>query len=291
MAANNLAYQYKTANIIIKIIAINAIIFIVVGLAAFLFDSSQAAITSWFSLPEDLGQLILQPWSLITYSFLHFGFFHILFNMLWLHFFGKFILTLFSEKRFLTVYLLGAFFGGLLFVVSYNVFPAFINSRSFLIGASGAVTAIMVFIATYTPNTAFRIFSWTIKLWQIAAVLFILDLVRLPSSGNAGGLLAHVGGGLFGYVYATQLAKGKDIGLWFEKIIDWVENLLKPRSKKPFKTVHRTKKTTTTRTSKTTGKNDHQKKIDAILDKIGKSGYDSLTKTEKDFLFKAGKEE
>lgn len=290
MATNNLAYQYKTANIIVKLIALNAIIFIVVGLAAFLFGSSQAQLTSWFSLPDDLGQLVLQPWSLITYSFLHFGFMHILINMLWLHFFGKFILSLFSEKRFLTIYLLGAFFGGLLFVVSYNVFPAFSGSRSFLIGASGAVTAIMIFIATYTPNTAFRIFTWTIKLWQIALVLFLFDVIRLPSSGNAGGLLAHVGGGIFGYVYATQLAKGKDIGLWFEKIMDWVENLVKPRSKKPFKTVHRTPKGASDRTTKAKGKDDHQKKIDAILDKIGKSGYESLTKAEKDFLFKAGKE-
>ncbi|HLV40240.1 DUF6576 domain-containing protein, partial [Xanthomarina sp.] len=103
------------------------------------------------------------------------------------------------------------------------------------------------------------------------------------------GLLAHVGGGIFGYVYAVQLAKGNDIGKWFENIMDSIANIFKPRSKKPFKTVHRNKKTTAKppKASKT----EHQKKIDSILDKIGKSSYESLTKAEKDYLFKAGKED
>ena len=147
----------------------------------------------------------------------------------------------------------------------------------------------MDFIATYTPNTQFRIFTFTIKLWQIALFLFLLDLIRIPSSGNAGGLLAHVGGGIFGYIYAIQLAKGNDIGKWFENFMDWIANFFKPRTKKPFTKVHRTAQAPK-RTSKDL-KSDHQKKIDTILDKISKSGYESLTKAEKDFLFKAGKED
>jgi membrane associated rhomboid family serine protease len=247
--------------------------------------------TRWFVLSDDFDTLLFRPWTLITYGFLHFGFLHILFNMLWLYWFGQFVLNLFTGKRLLTVYLLGALFGGLLFVVAYNLFPAFEQSRGFLIGASGAVTAIMVFIATYTPNTEVRIFTFTIKLWHIALFLFLLDLVRIPSSGNAGGLMAHVGGAIFGYIYAIQLAKGHDIGLWFENIMDWVANLFKPRSKKPFKTVHRTKRNTTATAKPNKDKSAHQKKVDGILDKIGKSGYESLTKAEKDFLFKAGKDD
>src|SRR5690554_5256166 len=187
--------------------------------------------------------------------------------------------------------MLGALFGGLLFVLSYNLFPVFEEQQGYLIGASGAVTAIMVFIATYTPNTQFRIFTFTIKLWQIALFLFLLDLIRIPSSGNAGGLLAHVGGGVFGYVYALQLMKGNDIGKWFENFMDWVANLFKPQAKKPFKKVHRTKRPKSKKSASPISKSDKQKRIDAILDKIGKSGYDSLTKEEKDFLFKAGKED
>ena len=127
-----------------------------------------------------------------------------------------------------------------------------------------------------------------VKLWKIGFTMVLLDLLQLPSSDNAGGLIAHIGGALFGYVYAIQLKKGNDIGIWFENFIDLVINLFKPRHKKPFKKVHRTKQAVAKQTKKKTS-NEHQAKIDDILDKIGKSGYDSLTKSEKDFLFKAGK--
>ncbi|MAP53379.1 rhomboid family intramembrane serine protease [Altibacter sp.] len=291
MAANNLSYQFKTASVAIKLIVINLAIFLVVNLVAFLFDIPREQLTAWFVLPDSFGEFILQPWSFLTYSFLHFGFWHLFWNMLWLYWFSNFILNLFSAKRFLAVYLLGALCGGLLYVLSYNLFPVFSNSRGYLLGASAAVTAIVVFIATYTPNTQVRIIFFTVKLWHIAAFFVIKDLVQLPGSGNAGGLLAHLGGALLGYVYALQLAKGNDIGKWFETIMDKVEAWFTPRTKKPFKKVHRTTPHKTARSKKTEDKTGYQKKVDAILDKIGKSGYDSLTKAEKDFLFKAGKED
>lgn len=290
MAANNLIDKYKSANILVKLIVINAIAFFAVYLGSFFLNTSQFYFSRWFVLGDDFGSLLTKPWTLITYAFLHFGFLHILFNMIWLYWFGQFVLNLFTGKRLLTVYLLGALFGGLLFVVSYNLFPVFNESRGYLIGASGAVTAVMIFIATYTPNTAFRLFSFTIKLWHIALFLFVLDLVRIPA-GNAGGILAHVGGAVFGYVYAIQLAKGNDIGKWFENFMDWIANLFKPRTKKPFRKVHRTTQPKSKRSKPKESKSDYQKKIDEILDKIGKSGYESLTKEEKDFLFKAGKED
>src|SRR5690554_3938393 len=196
MAATSLTYKYKTANILVKLIVINIIAFLVVRLGAFFLGLAPGYFSRWFVLSDDLDLLLFRPWTLITYCFLHFGFMHILFNMLWLYWFGQFVLTLFTEKRLLTVYLLGALFGGLLFVLSYNFFPVFESHQGYLIGASGAVTAIMIFIATYTPNTEFRIFTFTIKLWHIAVLLFVLDLIRIPSSGNAGGLMAHVGGGV-----------------------------------------------------------------------------------------------
>lgn len=288
--ANNLSYQFKNANILVKLIAINAAIFLVVYLASFFFGITQGNLVRWFVLPENLNELLLQPWSLITYSFLHFGLWHVLFNMLWLYWFGTIILNLFTPKRLLTIYLLGALFGGLLYVVAYNLFPVFTTTSGSLIGASGAVMAIMVFIATYTPNTEIRIFMFNVKLWHIAVFFLLLDLVQIPTSGNAGGLIAHLGGALFGYVYAVQLAKGNDIGVWFEKGMDWVANLFKPRSKKPFKKVHKTQQPKSSNVTSKTDISDNQKKIDRILDKIGKSGYESLTKAEKDFLFKAGKD-
>ena len=288
---NNLTYQYKNASILLKLIVINALLFLTIYLASFLFGIPQGRLVSWFVLPDDLGSLILQPWSLFTYSFLHFGVWHLVFNMLWLYWFGKIVLNLFNAKRFLTIYLLGGFFGGLFYVIAYNLFPVFTNTSGHLIGASGAVMAIMVFIATYSPNTEMRIFMFTIKLWHIAAFFILLDLVQIPTSGNAGGLLAHVGGAIFGYLYAVQLVKGNDIGKWFENSMDWFTNLFKSRTKKPFTKVHRTARPTPVKPKSKVDKTAHQLKVDGILDKIGKSGYESLTKAEKDFLFNAGKEE
>lgn len=288
MAQGSLAYHWKAQNIAMKLIVINVLLFLVISIGSFLFKIDPEFLTRWFALPEGVMEFMVQPWSFFTYSFLHFDFFHILFNMIWLHFFSRFVLNLFNSKRYLTIYLLGALAGGLMYVLSYNLFPAFQGTQSFLIGASASVTAIMVFIATYTPNTAFRLFKWTIKLWQIALFFFIFDLIRLPAGGNAGGMLAHFGGAVFGYVYARQLLKGNDMGVWFEKILDWFSDLFKTKKQKPFKKVHRNKKSASPKRPPTVS--DHQRKVDVILDKIGKSGYDSLTKAEKDFLFNAGKD-
>ena len=287
MQRQDLVYKFKTLNIANKLIVINIGVFLVFFIASFLFNTSSDVLMQWFVLPEEPIEVLKQPWSILTYSFLHGGFMHILFNMIWLNFFSKFVLNLFSEKRFLTIYLLGALYGGLLFVTAYNVFPVFVSKAGYLLGASASVSALMVFAATYSPNISFRFFMVTIKLWQLAVGLFLLDLFRLGSGTNPGGMLSHIGGGVFGYLYAVQLAKGNDIGLWFEKIVAGVANLFKTRKSTPFRKVHKTPKNTTNKKA-TVVKDDRQIKIDGILDKIGKSGYDSLTKQEKDFLFKAG---
>jgi membrane associated rhomboid family serine protease len=287
MQGQGILYKFKTLNIANKLIVINIAVFLLFFIASFLFNTSSEVLMQWFVLPEEPIEVLKQPWSLLTYSFLHGGFTHILFNMIWLNFFSKFILNLFSEKRFLTVYLLGALYGGLLFVMAYNVFPVFQSKAGYLLGASASVSALMVFAATYSPNISFRFFMVTIKLWQLAVGLFLLDLFRLGSGTNPGGMLSHIGGAVFGYVYAVQLAKGNDIGLWFEKIVASLVNLFKTKKNTPFRKVHRTPKNTSKKKT-TSVKDERQIKIDGILDKIGKSGYESLTKQEKDFLFKAG---
>ena len=287
MQGQDILYKFKTLNIANKLIVINIVVFLLFFIASFLFNTSSDVLMQWFVLPEGPIEVLKQPWSLLSYSFLHGGFMHILFNMIWLNFFSKFVLNLFSEKRFLTVYLLGAFYGGLLFVTAYNVFPVFQSKAGYLIGASASVSALMVFAATYSPNISFRFFMVTIKLWQLAVGLFLLDLFRLGSGTNPGGMLSHIGGAVFGYLYAVQLAKGNDIGLWFEKIVASLANLFKTRKNTPFRKVHKTPKNTSKKKT-TSVKDERQIKIDGILDKIGKSGYESLTKQEKDFLFKAG---
>ena len=289
MNTNNLIGQFKQLSIVLKIIVINTLIFLIFYLGSFFFKLSLSTLVSWFVLPTSFLEIVYQPWSFVTYAFLHAGFWHLFWNMYLLYWFGLYVLNLFTSKRFLTIYLLGAINGGLFYVLAYNLFPVFNNISSNLMGASAAVLAIVIFIATYTPDAMVRIFIFRIKLWQIGLVMVLLDLFQLPSSGNAGGLIAHMGGAIFGYIYAIHLKKGNDIGIWFENFMDLLVNLFKSNKYKHFKQVHKTKQSAPKNTKRNPTTN-HQIKIDRILDKIGKSGYDSLTKAEKDFLFKAGKD-
>ncbi|MEE2771632.1 MAG: rhomboid family intramembrane serine protease [Bacteroidota bacterium] len=302
--SDKLRYKMQTATITEKLIAINVLVFVLFFLIrtiAFLFQTSGDFLMQWFVFPDDPMEFLLKPWSIITYSFLHAGIWHILSNMLILYFSGIYFLNYFSPKRLLNYYFLGVIIGALVYMASYNLFPVFqANGKSYLIGASAGVMAVLIGIATYIPNMRVRLmFLGSIKFWWIAAFLVIVDIVQIPM-GNAGGHFAHLGGAALGYIYTTQLQKGNDIGKWFENLMDGIANLFKPKSERraKMKTVYRNKtqraKTTTSRTSSASSrlnKDEKQKKVDAILDKISKSGYDSLTKAEKDFLFQAGKED
>lgn len=293
MAQGNLQYQFNRLSIAEKLIAINVLVFIVGRLVPFLFRLDEDSITRWFWLPKDFFEFLMQPWSIVTYSFFHGGFGHLFWNMLLIYFIGRIFLNLFDAKRFLNVYFLGVMLGGLFFILGYNVFPAFFGVNMPIIGASAGASAILIFICTYIPNQEVRLIFFNVKLWYIGAFVVLMDLIQLPASGNAGGHLAHLGGALLGYWYARQLTNGTDIGAGFSRFLDSLSNFFKRSEKKgPLKTVYKNKKGSTTATSKEAyNKQSRQKKIDSILDKISKSGYESLSKAEKDFLFQAGKGE
>ncbi len=288
MVNGGLRYQYARLSVSEKLIAINVIVFIIMGLISALIGPN---IENWFALPKDFFDFMVQPWSLVTYSFLHGGIFHILWNMYILYVAGRILLNLFDGKRFLNVYFLGVILGGLLFLLSYNIFPTLVGVNTSLIGASAGVMAVLIFVCTYMPNQEVRLIFFNVKLWQIGLFVVLMNLVQIPLGDNVGGSIAHLGGALLGYVYARQLYNGTDIGEGFSKFVDGLVNLFKKGEKKaPMKTVYR-KQRNTTKTKANYDKQSHQKKIDGILDKISKSGYDSLSKAEKDFLFKAGKED
>lgn len=299
-------YNYSLAGVTERLIAVNVgvfLLFILLGVLAFLFQTGSFVdfIKSWLILPRDPVVLLTRPWTIITYAFMHEGFWHILSNMIILYFSSRFFLTFYSPKRLLNYYFLGAIVGGIFFLLSYNLFPVFQNDRTYtLAGASAAVMAILIGAATHSPNMGIRIFMFTIKLWWIAAFFVLRDLVSIPV-GNAGGHIAHLGGAALGFIYSTQLDKGRDIGAWFENTMDFIVSLFQPSSRKnaPFKKVYRNKAKPQGRRGpfQSTGGNtanqeavDKQKIIDEILDKISKSGYESLSKKEKDFLFNAGKD-
>ncbi|HLV62010.1 rhomboid family intramembrane serine protease [Galbibacter sp.] len=280
--------KFSVLNIAEKLIIINTAVFIVNALVVFLFQLPIDFIMGWFELPKGFDDFIIQPWSLITYSFFHGSFMHLFWNMILLFFVGRFFLMVHPTKRFLSLYILGAMAGGLLFLLSYNIFPVFSGVNSSLIGASAAVMAVMIFVCTSMPYQEVKLFFiLNVKLWHIGAVLVLLDLVSLPFS-NSGGHLAHLGGALLGYVYAKKLQNGDDIGRGIYFIMEGVSSWFSKSKKAPMRTVYRSKKSQ--RRSATSDISDHQKKVDVILDKISKSGYESLSKEEKDFLFNAGKD-
>lgn len=288
MVSGGLKYQFARLNIAEKLIVFNVAIFLVDQI---LLALARLSISDWFQLPKDFADFIYQPWSIVTYSFFHSDIWHILFNMMVLYFSGRIFLNLFNRERFIAVYFLGLVFGGLLFLMGYNLIPSLIAENTpGLIGASAGVTAILIFVCSYIPNREIRIFSFTIKLWYIGAALVLKDVILISSGDNIGGRIAHLGGAALGYFYARQLLKGNDIGAGFTMFLDNLSNLFKPREKKaPLKTVYKNN-SANSKSKADYNKQARQRKIDDILDKISKSGYESLSKSEKDFLFKAGKE-
>jgi membrane associated rhomboid family serine protease len=235
------------------------------------------------SVPASLKGLLSKPWTLITYMFTHKDILHILFNMLWLYWFGRIFLEYLDQRKLVAVYLLGGISGAIVYVLSFNVFPAFsgIVSESVAIGASASAMAIVIAIAAYVPDYTIQLFLFgRIKIKYMALAIFLLTTI-MDFSVNSGGKLAHMGGALFGYLYTLNIRKGRDIGQGINRIIDFFATLFKPRKrmkvtfKKPASDYDYNKI-----------KADHQAKINLILDKISKGGYDSLTKDEKDTLFK-----
>ncbi|MBL4624260.1 MAG: rhomboid family intramembrane serine protease [Flavobacteriales bacterium] len=270
---------FKSNNDLAKIILANVILFIPSNL-------TQGIKFSFFEIlgiPESFFEFIYQPWTIISYMFLHDGFSHILFNMLLLYSFGKILSDVIGNRAFLTVYFIGGFVGG----VAYLIFSTLISIGiiplplfSGVVGASGAVLAVIVAIATLMPNKELNLlFLGPVKLKYIALFAIIIS-TGLNIDANIGGKMVHVGGALYGYFFAVRHKQGKSTGLWFSRIIETIKNIFKRQPK--MKVAYKRPKTDEQFNNE---KANNQQEIDAVLDKISKSGYDSLTKKEKDFLF------
>lgn len=280
---NNIKSRYKSGSIVEKLIYINLAIFIfTLFVAVFqgLYKGEINLIVKWFSLEDTFTTLLSKPWTIITYGFLHDGFLHILLNIITLYFIGNLFIEYFTQKQLLTFYILGTFFGGIFFLLSHNYFPLFEGKSSILVGASAGVSAIFIGITTHIPNYQLKVkFIGFVKLWHFAAIWVGLDILAL-SGENAGGHFAHLGGAIFGFLYVSQASSKKEKTIWNK-----VSALFKIK-KKPLKTVYKSPKKKEAPNQKEIL---NQEQINAILDKISKSGYDTLTKTEKEFLFKQGR--
>ena len=294
--------RFNAGTIAAKFIYINVGVFILIRLLIVFYSlfNKDATFLSYIEMPSDPELLLYRPWAIITYMFVHVEFLHILFNMLWLYWFGKIFLQFFTGRQLGGLYLLGGIAGAALFLIAYNTFPYLkqLSSESYLAGASASVMAIVFAVSFYQKNyTINLLLIGQIKLIYLAIGVLLIDVLAITSN-NAGGHIAHIGGALLGILYAAQYQRGKDITGFINKLVDRVVNMF--RRKPTFKT-YRTEKNHSnpkkephahrpeTDDAYLRRKNAENNAIDDILDKLKRSGYESLSTDEKKKLFNASK--
>jgi membrane associated rhomboid family serine protease len=281
--------SFRKGTTLHKLIYVNIGVFLavqVVRIVLFLSNSYDHfyEFVDFLAVPSNLDVLGKRPWTLVSYMFLHIDFIHILFNLLWLYWFGTVFVQELGLKKLLSTYLLGGFIGGLFYVLFYNLFPVFepVRANSTALGASASVMAVVIAAATYQPDRRMHlIFIGPVKIVYIALIMFILTSL-VDFSVNSGGKIAHIGGALTGFLFAFYYRQGKDITKGFDRMMDRIATWFKP-GKKHMKVTY---KRPADDIQYNKQKADEQKEIDRILDKISKAGYDSLTSKEKELLFK-----
>jgi len=283
-------YVLNSGNVLNKLLALNIGVFIVFGIIWMVdhlfvtnLNLEETIKSLYVGFPSNPTQLLYRPWSIVTYQFTHEGFFHLLYNMMVLYVAGRILREFLGDKKLLNVYLLGGAAGAVVFMLAMNIFPLFMASNPYIIGASASAIAVLAAAATLVPNyTLYLILIGPVKLVYIMLFFFVLDILNLAGS-NGGGHFAHLGGAIFGFVYIRSLQNGNDLGAWLTRFITWLQNLFKPKSN--IRVSYRGPAPV-----KPAKPQISQDDIDAILDKIAKSGYDSLNQREKDILFKASKD-
>jgi len=281
--------SFRKGNALHKLIYLNIGLFLAVQIVRIILFLSNSydlfdGFLDYLAIPSNLEVLARRPWTVITYMFLHVDFFHILFNLLWLYWFGKVFIQELGLKKLLSTYILGGLAGGLLYVVFYNLFPVFdpVVENSIALGASASVMAIVIAAATYQPHRRLHlIFIGPVRIVYIALIMFILTSL-VDFSVNTGGKIAHIGGALTGFLFAYYYRQGKDITRGFDRMMDRIASWFKPQKQKMKVTYKRPVNDYDYNKEKA----EEQEEIDKILDKISKGGYDSLTAEEKELLFK-----
>lgn len=282
--------SFKEGSALTRLIYINLVVFLAVRMVNvfYFLAGTPFPFLDWLALPADIGTLASRPWTLITYMFLHFDFLHILFNLLWLYWMGQIFLGYFDQGKLITIYLLGGITGGIFYVAGFNFFPVFtqIVTDSRLLGASASVIAIVTALAIYVPNhTLHLLFIGPVRMKYIALFSILMYVISISSS-NAGGNLAHLGGAFWGMIYIFQLRRGIDVGKGVNRLFSEINKVFKPQPK--VKVTYRKPKPADD-IEYNRQKNQDKIRMNQILEKISKSGYDSLSKEEKEILFRMGK--
>ncbi len=282
---DDIKMQYRMGGFEQKLIYWNIAAYLITLVFFYQFRFGVFSFPSWISLSSNLSDVLYKPWTLLTYAFVHSGFVHLFFNMLILNFSGRLFLTFFTQRQLLGAYIFGAVFSGIVYVLVYSFFGLQNNT---IVGASGAIMALLVATATYAPFMNIRLLLiGNVKLWHVTGVIILLDLLQILTE-NTGGHIAHLAGSFFGFLFVKLLQNGIDIS----KMIPDFNRKSAKKQKHPFKKIHVNQNVSSTKSTYPTSvqpKSKTEQQIDEILDKISSSGYDSLTKEEKEFLFKAGK--
>jgi membrane associated rhomboid family serine protease len=283
---DDLKLQYKLGGIAQRLIYWNVSCFLVSLIFFYQFKVGAFDFPTWIALSSEPSNFVLKPWTFLTYAFFHDGFWHLFFNMMVLNFSSTLFLTFFTPKQFLGLYVLSALFAGIAFVSGYY----FLNLSASIVGASAAIMAVLVAATTYHPLMNVRLLLiGNVKLWHITFVIILLDLMQFRLE-NTGGHISHLSGALFGFIFIKLLENGIDLSKIVSRVLDFFANIFTKSASTPFKKVHKNYSRPVERSgSRIITKDKAQQQIDEILDKISQSGYDSLTKEEKEFLFKAGK--
>ena len=280
---------FLSRNMLSRLILINVIVYILANISSLILSLYQiphthSLFTDWFAVPSNPETLLRKPWTIFTYMFLQEDFMHILFNMIMLYFGGSLFQQFLGGKKLLTTYILGGIAGAAVYILAFNYFPLFseITKTSMALGASASVLAILVAIAVYIPDYSVILFLFgKIKMKYIAMALVLMDILSIEKE-NPGGHIAHLGGALWGFIYILSIRKNKNLFLFLNPVKKFFTNIFKP---KPKLRVEYKKQRPVNDDEYNRIRAEKQQKIDAILDKISKNGYDSLTKEEKEFLF------
>jgi membrane associated rhomboid family serine protease len=289
--------KIRNGSPITRLIIINVAVFLLFGICVIFYffsgalfpqESAKQLFSEYLALPMNFRGFLHQPWTLITYMFTQEGIGHLFWNMITLYWFGAILSEYSSPRKIAPLYILGGLAGALISITFVSLVPAFnYGSGSYLIGASGGITAIVVAAATLVPNYRMNLlFIGPVKLLYVALFVLFIDVLDVASYSNVGGNLAHLGGALMGYVFILQYKKGNDWARPINSFFDWTSNLASGSRKGKMKVVSRKKMSDEEYNYL---KAVNQQTVDAILDKISRSGYESLSKTEKDILFKASK--
>lgn len=302
---DQLKYQFRAGGMYLKLIYVNTAIFIFFGILTTVFKLLLIDISIIENFKDSLSlysepiQLIKHPWGIFTYMFMHQNFWHLFGNMLILFFLGQLFEQYLGQKKLLSTYIIGGLFGALIHLLATYSFPFLrLDGYSITLGASASVMAVFSAVGFYAPNKEIHLFGvFKLKLIVLTLLYILLDFLRLSNDDNVAHF-AHLGGALWGFLFIYNLKKGKDLSAWFNKFSNFFKNLFSFRNK--IKIVHSKNKKTKFNKYKpekppkddytyNQDKKKRQERVDQILDKIKDSGYDSLSKAEKDFLFDASK--